>query len=171
MYLVLVLMACPHLLTNLMCTSATRSAHQTELMRQGSTKFLCTGDVYRRDEIDASCVPLLCHEAVKACVRVDHCVNAELPRNHATKKDNNNKIKTQFYLCCPILGMQLLDLKHHQTCPADMQLLVLNHFQPCATYTPGHFCLKAALLPQALPCFPSDGGSQDPQRVHWHGES
>lgn len=23
------------------------SAHQTELLKQGSTKFLCTGDVYR----------------------------------------------------------------------------------------------------------------------------
>jgi len=33
------------------------SAHQTELMRSGSTKFLCTGDVYRRDEIDSSHYP------------------------------------------------------------------------------------------------------------------
>ncbi|KAJ1492550.1 hypothetical protein T484DRAFT_1601266, partial [Baffinella frigidus] len=34
------------------------SAHQTELLRAGSTKFLCTaGDVYRRDEIDASHYP------------------------------------------------------------------------------------------------------------------
>ncbi|EKX42167.1 hypothetical protein GUITHDRAFT_74102, partial [Guillardia theta CCMP2712] len=33
------------------------SAHQTELLRGGSRKFLCTGDVYRRDEIDASHYP------------------------------------------------------------------------------------------------------------------
>mmetsp|Transcript_20255 Transcript_20255/g.46726 ORF Transcript_20255/g.46726 Transcript_20255/m.46726 type:complete len:425 (+) Transcript_20255:122-1396(+) len=33
------------------------SAHQTELLRGGSTKFLCTGDVYRRDEIDSSHYP------------------------------------------------------------------------------------------------------------------
>ena len=34
------------------------SAHQTELMRQGKNAFLCTGDVYRRDEIDASHYPV-----------------------------------------------------------------------------------------------------------------
>ncbi len=39
-----------------------RRAHQTELLRQGSTKFLCTGDVYRRDEIDASHYPAF-HQA------------------------------------------------------------------------------------------------------------
>mmetsp|Transcript_3203 Transcript_3203/g.7591 ORF Transcript_3203/g.7591 Transcript_3203/m.7591 type:complete len:441 (+) Transcript_3203:115-1437(+) len=33
------------------------SAHQTELLKQGVTKFLCTGDVYRRDEIDSSHYP------------------------------------------------------------------------------------------------------------------
>eukprot|EP00285_Hemiselmis_virescens_P016275 CAMPEP_0173389046 /NCGR_PEP_ID=MMETSP1356-20130122/11208_1 /TAXON_ID=77927 ORGANISM="Hemiselmis virescens, Strain PCC157" /NCGR_SAMPLE_ID=MMETSP1356 /ASSEMBLY_ACC=CAM_ASM_000847 /LENGTH=407 /DNA_ID=CAMNT_0014346097 /DNA_START=9 /DNA_END=1231 /DNA_ORIENTATION=+ len=33
------------------------SAHQTELLSSGETKFLCTGDVYRRDEIDASHYP------------------------------------------------------------------------------------------------------------------
>ncbi len=34
------------------------SAHQTELMRAGERHFLCTGDVYRRDEIDASHYPV-----------------------------------------------------------------------------------------------------------------
>ena len=29
------------------------SAHQSMLMREGREAFLCTGDVYRRDEIDA----------------------------------------------------------------------------------------------------------------------
>lgn len=33
------------------------SAHQSELMRAGHERFLCTGDVYRRDEIDASHYP------------------------------------------------------------------------------------------------------------------
>lgn len=33
------------------------SAHQSELMRKGHERFLCTGDVYRRDEIDASHYP------------------------------------------------------------------------------------------------------------------
>ena len=34
------------------------SAHQTELMRAGERHFLCTGDVYRRDEIDACHYPV-----------------------------------------------------------------------------------------------------------------
>lgn len=33
------------------------SAHQSELLRKGHERFLCTGDVYRRDEIDASHYP------------------------------------------------------------------------------------------------------------------
>ena len=33
------------------------SAHQSALMRSGKEAFLCTGDVYRRDEIDASHFP------------------------------------------------------------------------------------------------------------------
>jgi phenylalanyl-tRNA synthetase alpha chain len=34
------------------------SAHQTQLISSGKTAFLCTGDVYRRDEIDASHYPV-----------------------------------------------------------------------------------------------------------------
>jgi len=34
------------------------SAHQSTLMREGKSAFLCTGDVYRRDEIDASHFPV-----------------------------------------------------------------------------------------------------------------
>jgi len=34
------------------------SAHQSTLMREGREAFLCTGDVYRRDEIDASHFPV-----------------------------------------------------------------------------------------------------------------
>eukprot|EP00276_Gloeochaete_wittrockiana_P017091 CAMPEP_0184338300 /NCGR_PEP_ID=MMETSP1089-20130417/6824_1 /TAXON_ID=38269 ORGANISM="Gloeochaete wittrockiana, Strain SAG46.84" /NCGR_SAMPLE_ID=MMETSP1089 /ASSEMBLY_ACC=CAM_ASM_000445 /LENGTH=468 /DNA_ID=CAMNT_0026664717 /DNA_START=40 /DNA_END=1446 /DNA_ORIENTATION=- len=33
------------------------SAHQTDLLRQGFMAFLCTGDVYRRDSIDATHYP------------------------------------------------------------------------------------------------------------------
>ena len=33
------------------------SAHQTELLRKGETAFLVAGDVYRRDEIDATHFP------------------------------------------------------------------------------------------------------------------
>ena len=33
------------------------SAHQCEIMRSGVDAFLCTGDVYRRDEIDSSHYP------------------------------------------------------------------------------------------------------------------
>ena len=38
------------------------SAHQSALMREGKEAFLCTGDVYRRDEIDASHFPAF-HQA------------------------------------------------------------------------------------------------------------
>ena len=34
------------------------SAHQSTLISSGKTAFLCTGDVYRRDEIDASHYPV-----------------------------------------------------------------------------------------------------------------
>eukprot|EP00741_Cyanophora_paradoxa_P016594 tig00020930_g16024.t1 len=34
------------------------SAHQTELLRRGLKAFLCTGDVYRRDSIDATHYPV-----------------------------------------------------------------------------------------------------------------
>ena len=38
------------------------SAHQSTLMKSGKEAFLCTGDVYRRDEIDASHFPAF-HQA------------------------------------------------------------------------------------------------------------
>jgi len=51
------------------------SAHQTELLKGGSTKFLCTGDVYRRDEIDASHYPAFHQmEGVKL---LDECTDME----------------------------------------------------------------------------------------------
>jgi phenylalanyl-tRNA synthetase alpha chain len=34
------------------------SAHQTHFISSGVESFLCTGDVYRRDEIDASHYPV-----------------------------------------------------------------------------------------------------------------
>ena len=40
------------------CLRTHTSAHQAELLQQGLTKFLCTGDVYRRDDIDKSHYPI-----------------------------------------------------------------------------------------------------------------
>jgi phenylalanyl-tRNA synthetase alpha chain len=40
------------------CLRTHTSAHQSELLRQGYSKFLCTGDVYRRDDIDKSHYPI-----------------------------------------------------------------------------------------------------------------
>ena len=40
------------------CLRTHTSAHQVELLRQGNTQFLCTGDVYRRDDIDRSHYPV-----------------------------------------------------------------------------------------------------------------
>lgn len=40
------------------CLRCHTSAHQVELLRQGHNQFLCTGDVYRRDEIDKTHYPI-----------------------------------------------------------------------------------------------------------------
>jgi phenylalanyl-tRNA synthetase alpha chain len=40
------------------CLRTHTSAHQTQLLQQGYTQFLCTGDVYRRDDIDRSHYPI-----------------------------------------------------------------------------------------------------------------
>jgi phenylalanyl-tRNA synthetase alpha subunit len=40
------------------------SAHQTELLRQGVDAFLCSGDVFRRDEIDATHYPVF-HQVMR----------------------------------------------------------------------------------------------------------
>ena len=40
------------------CLRTHTSAHQMELLLKGHTKFLCTGDVYRRDDIDKSHYPI-----------------------------------------------------------------------------------------------------------------
>lgn len=40
------------------CLRTHTSAHQLELLKEGHTKFLCTGDVYRRDDIDKSHYPI-----------------------------------------------------------------------------------------------------------------
>ena len=34
------------------------SAHQCQFLRRGENAFLCSGDVYRRDEIDSSHYPV-----------------------------------------------------------------------------------------------------------------
>ncbi len=43
------------------------SAHQNELLSKGYTKFLVTGDVYRKDEIDSSHYPVF-HQMEGVCV-------------------------------------------------------------------------------------------------------
>jgi len=40
------------------CLRTHTSAHQVELLRNGHTSFLCTGDVYRKDDIDSSHYPI-----------------------------------------------------------------------------------------------------------------
>ena len=40
------------------CLRTHTSAHQVELLQRGHTQFLCTGDVYRRDDIDKSHYPI-----------------------------------------------------------------------------------------------------------------
>eukprot|EP00934_Nitzschia_sp_Nitz4_P002178 Nitzschia sp. Nitz4//scaffold152_size53828//50016//51239//NITZ4_006754-RA/size53828-processed-gene-0.90-mRNA-1//-1//CDS//3329537238//2178//frame0 len=40
------------------CLRTHTSAHQVELLQAGYTQFLCTGDVYRRDDIDRSHYPI-----------------------------------------------------------------------------------------------------------------
>lgn len=43
------------------------SAHQTDLLKQGYKKFLVTGDVYRKDQIDATHFPVF-HQMEGVCV-------------------------------------------------------------------------------------------------------
>ena len=56
-YLSICTFPCSRHVTVYICSAHT-SAHQCELMRGGNLRFLCTGDVYRRDEIDASHYPV-----------------------------------------------------------------------------------------------------------------
>jgi phenylalanyl-tRNA synthetase alpha chain len=46
------------------------SAHQNELLNKGYTKFLVTGDVYRKDEIDSSHYPVF-HQMEGVCIIED----------------------------------------------------------------------------------------------------
>lgn len=55
------------------------SAHQSTLMRQGKEAFLCTGDVYRRDEIDASHFPAF-HQMEGVKLFPAELVGAEMSR-------------------------------------------------------------------------------------------
>lgn len=52
------------------------SAHQSELLEQGHRKFLVTGDVYRKDEIDKSHYPVF-HQTEGVCI-VDDNQNPEI---------------------------------------------------------------------------------------------
>mmetsp|Transcript_17683 Transcript_17683/g.49471 ORF Transcript_17683/g.49471 Transcript_17683/m.49471 type:complete len:330 (+) Transcript_17683:116-1105(+) len=59
------------------------SAHQAEMLRQGETHFLVTGDVYRRDSIDATHYPVF-HQMEGVCLFTEeeaakaNCTMAEL---------------------------------------------------------------------------------------------
>jgi phenylalanyl-tRNA synthetase alpha chain len=53
------------------CLRTHTSAHQVELLQQGHTQFLCTGDVYRRDDIDKSHYPIF-HQMEGVCVFDDN---------------------------------------------------------------------------------------------------
>ena len=65
------------------------SAHQTELMREGKSAFLCTGDVYRRDEIDSSHYPVFHQmEGVKIFDP------AELPNANPNSDESVEYVKT-----------------------------------------------------------------------------
>lgn len=51
------------------------SAHQTSLLKQGYTKFLVTGDVYRKDEIDRNHYPVF-HQMEGLCI-INDCTDSE----------------------------------------------------------------------------------------------
>jgi phenylalanyl-tRNA synthetase alpha chain len=60
------------------------SAHQSTLIRQGLQAFLVTGDVYRRDEIDASHYPVF-HQMEGVRVFANSEVSNSIPREEAVK--------------------------------------------------------------------------------------
>jgi len=60
------------------------SAHQTSLLSQGSTAFLATGDVYRRDEIDSSHYPVF-HQMEGVRVFSDDEIHPDTPREEAVQ--------------------------------------------------------------------------------------
>jgi phenylalanyl-tRNA synthetase alpha chain len=58
------------------CLRCHTSAHQVELLQQGHSRFLCTGDVFRRDDIDRSHYPIFHQmEGVKVFDDEDSTVN------------------------------------------------------------------------------------------------
>jgi phenylalanyl-tRNA synthetase alpha chain len=60
------------------CLRTHTSAHQLELLKQGYKTFLCTGDVYRRDDIDKSHYPIFHQmEGVKVFDGVDSDTSQE----------------------------------------------------------------------------------------------
>ena len=63
------------------------SAHQTELMKRGAENFLCSGDVYRRDEIDSSHYPVFHQmEGVRTFGDEIHGMTAEEAKQLAEKE-------------------------------------------------------------------------------------
>lgn len=62
------------------------SAHQSMLMREGYEAFLCTGDVYRRDEIDASHFPAF-HQMEGVKLFDESLVGGEMTREEWLESD------------------------------------------------------------------------------------
>lgn len=52
------------------------SAHESEIISQGHTQFLVTGDVYRKDEIDRSHYPVF-HQTEGVCIMENGCSKEE----------------------------------------------------------------------------------------------
>lgn len=70
------------------------SAHQSTLMRAGKEAFLCTGDVYRRDEIDASHFPVF-HQMEGVKVRGE-CFDRRSPSAHCLHVHREARLSATF---------------------------------------------------------------------------
>jgi hypothetical protein len=63
------------------------SAHQVQLMRQGEDAFLVTGDVYRRDTIDATHYPIF-HQMEGVRMFSPQILQVSFPFLHESKNRN-----------------------------------------------------------------------------------
>ena len=79
------------------------SAHQTHFIAQGCPAFLCSGDVYRRDEIDASHYPIFHQmEGVRMfsdqdlVLMIHRCINHHKLNNRALLEDDAEVLQQIF---------------------------------------------------------------------------
>lgn len=77
------------------------SAHEVPTMKQGVTSFLVTGDVYRRDEIDASHYPVF-HQMEG--VRIFTELDANMPREEKVELVRDELKKTLEGLVAELFG-------------------------------------------------------------------